>query len=71
MVLALFMLEFCDGLHKGSIVFSVGINLFKFREAEKAKVLSSQNSEKCSLLYSRVLKTARMADVNLFDLYRI
>ncbi|CAL8999254.1 unnamed protein product, partial [Prunus brigantina] len=36
MVLALFLLEFHNGLHKGSIVFSVRINLFKFGEAEEA-----------------------------------
>ncbi|BBH04831.1 hypothetical protein Prudu_016063, partial [Prunus dulcis] len=57
MVLALFLLEFHNGLHKGSIVFSVRINLFKFGEAEEAKVLNAESFERRSLLYR--LKTPR------------
>ncbi|RXI04419.1 hypothetical protein DVH24_038693 [Malus domestica] len=44
------LLEFRNGLREGSIVLSVGNNLFRFGEAEKAKVLDDVNFEGCSFL---------------------
>ncbi|RXH84528.1 hypothetical protein DVH24_032812 [Malus domestica] len=49
MVLARFLLEFRHGLRKGGIVFSVRINLLKFGEAEKAKVLKCCQFRKIGL----------------------
>ena len=37
MVLALFLLELHNGLHKGCSVFSIAVDIFKFGEAEKTQ----------------------------------
>ncbi|KAI5334108.1 hypothetical protein L3X38_024241 [Prunus dulcis] len=56
MVLALFLLEFHNGLHKG-LYSLLGLICSSFGEAEEAKVLNAESFERRSLLYR--LKTPR------------